>query len=348
VRRNGSGSYDKRLTFHAKRRYLLVMARTTVLIACFEGAELLDIAGPTGVFSTASTLLGRGRGYDVRLVAQSAGPVVTSSGVTLLAQQALGSIRGAIDTLIVPGGLRDAVDGAASLVPIVHRLAARTRRLASVCSGAFILSRAGLLDGRAAVTHWAACEQLRRQHPQCRVEDDRIFVRDGHIWTSAGVSTGIDLALAMVEEDHGAQLALEIARWLVVYLRRPGGQSQFSAPLAAQMAERQGLRDLLLWMADHIDTDLSVAALAARANMSARTFARVFAAETNFTPAVYVERLRVDAARRSLETTKKSVKQIARTCGFGTVETLHRAFKRGVGSTPLQYRARFATPGLSG
>jgi transcriptional regulator GlxA family with amidase domain len=185
---------------------------------------------------------------------------------------------------------------------------------------------------------------LRRQHPQCRVEDDRIFVRDGQVWTSAGVSTGIDLALAMVEEDHGAQLALDIARWLVVYLRRPGGQSQFSAPLEAQIAERKGLRDLLLWMTDHIGADLSVATLAARASMSERTFARVFATETSFTPAAYVERLRIDAARRSLETTKKSVKQIARACGFGTVETMHRAFRRSVGSTPLQYRSRFATP----
>lgn len=320
------------------------MARTTVLIACFEDVELLDVAGPTSVFSTATSLLGRGNGYDVRLVAQRAGPVVTSSGIALTSQQALGSIRGAIDTLIVPGGLRGALDGAAPLVPIVRRLAARTRRLASVCSGAFILSRAGLLDGRAAVTHWAACDELRRQHPQCRVEDDRIYVRDGQVWTSAGVSTGIDLALAMVEEDHGAELALDIARWLVVYLRRPGGQSQFSAPLAAQMTERKGLRDLLLWMSEHIDADLSIAALASRASMSERTFARVFAMETKFTPAVYVERLRVDAARRSLEATKKSVKQIARTCGFGTVETLHRAFRRSVGSTPLQYRARFATP----
>jgi transcriptional regulator GlxA family with amidase domain len=320
------------------------VSKTIVLIAGFAGAELLDIAGPTSVFSTATSLLGRRKGYDVRLVAERAGPVVTSSGVTLAARHALGSLRGAIDTLILPGGLLGAIDGAASLVPIVRRLAPRTRRLASVCSGAFILSRAGVLDGRAAVTHWAACEQLRRTNPQCRVEDDRIFVRDGHVWTSAGVSTGIDLALAMVEEDHGAQLALDIARWLVVYLRRPGGQSQFSAPLAAQMAEREGLRDLLLWMTDHIDADLSVAALAHRANMSERTFARVFVAETSFTPAVFVERLRIDAARRSLEATKKSVKQIARACGFGTVETMHRAFRRAVGSTPMQYRARFATP----
>lgn len=324
------------------------MTRTTVFIACFEGVELLDVAGPTSVFSTATSLLGRGRGYDVRLVAERAGSILTSSGVTLTAIHALGSIRGEIDTLIVPGGLPGAIDDAAALVPIVRRLAARTRRLASVCSGAFILSRAGMLDGRAAVTHWAGCEQLRREHPQCRVEEDRIFVRDGNIWTSAGVSTGIDLALAMVEEDHGAQLALDIARWLVVYLRRPGGQSQFSAPLAAQIAERKGLRDLLQWMTDHIEADLSVAALAARASMSERTFARVFAAETRFTPAAYVERLRIDAARRSLETTRKSVKQIARACGFGTVETMHRAFRRSVASTPLQYRARFATPRAQG
>jgi transcriptional regulator GlxA family with amidase domain len=320
------------------------MPSTAVYIACFAGVELLDIAGPTSVFSTATSLLRRKSGYDVRLVAERAGPVVTSSGVTLTAEQALGSVRGAIDTLIVPGGLQGALDGAAPLVPIVRRLAPRVRRLASVCSGAFILSRAGLLDGRAAVTHWAACDQLRRSNPHCRVEDDRIFVRDGNVWTSAGVSTGIDLALALVEEDHGAQLALEISRWLVVYLRRPGGQSQFSAPLAAQVAERDGIRKLLLWMSENVQADLSVAALAQRASMSERTFARVFSAQTRFTPAVYVERLRVDAARRTLESSKKSVKQIARLCGFGTVETMHRAFRRSVGSTPLEYRARFAMP----
>jgi transcriptional regulator GlxA family with amidase domain len=319
------------------------MPTTPIYIACFTGAELLDIAGPTSVFSTATSLLRRKSGYDVRLVAERAGPVVTSSGVTLTAEQALGSVRGAIDTLIVPGGLQGALDSASPLVPIVRRLAPRVRRLASVCSGAFILSRAGLLDGRAAVTHWAACDQLRRSNPHCRVEDDRIFVRDGNVWTSAGVSTGIDLALAMVEEDHGAQLALEISRWLVVYLRRPGGQSQFSAPLAAQVAERDGIRKLLLWMSENVQADLSVAALAQRASMSERTFARVFNAETRFTPAAYVERLRVDAARQTLESSKKSVKQIARLCGFGTVETMHRAFRRSVGSTPLEYRARFAT-----
>jgi transcriptional regulator GlxA family with amidase domain len=317
------------------------VTRKHVLIACYTGVELLDIAGPTSVFTSATTLLGRKSGYDVQLAALSAGPVVTSSGIVLTAHRALGAMRGSIDTLIVPGGLRDAIIGAAALVPVVRRVSKRTRRLASVCTGALILSQAGLLDGRAAVTHWAACSELRRRNPLCRVEDDRIFVRDKHVWTSAGVSTGIDLALAMVEEDYGAPLALEIARWLVVYLRRPGGQSQFSAPLAAQVAERETLRELLLWMSENVHADLSVAALAARVNMSERTFARVFVAETKFTPAAFVERLRIDAARRNLETTKRSVKQIARTCGFGTVETMHRAFRRTVGSTPLQYRSRF-------
>lgn len=318
------------------------MARKQVFIACYTGAEVLDIAGPASVFATATSLL-RGRsGYDVRLAALRAGPVVTSSGITLLAHHALGSIRGSIDMVMVPGGLRDAVIGAAALVPVVRRLSTRSRRIASVCTGAFILSQAGLLDGRAAVTHWAACDELRKRNPRCRVEDDRIFVRDKHVWTSAGVSSGIDLALAMVEEDHGAIVALDIARWLVVYLRRPGGQSQFSAPLAAQVAEREVLSELLLWMSENVHVDLSVAALAQRTKMSERTFARVFVAETNFTPAAYVERLRVDAARRSLETTRKSVKQISRSCGFGRVETMHRAFKRTVGATPLQYRARFA------
>jgi transcriptional regulator GlxA family with amidase domain len=320
------------------------MAKHRIHIACFPQVELLDIAGPASVFNTATTLLRGKEGYEIQLVAERAGSIVTSSGVTLVAQQSLNALRGRIDTLIIPGGLRKAIDGAAPLVPIVARLFPRTRRLASVCSGALILSRGGLLDGRAAVTHWAACKELARAHPQCRVEANRIFVRDGNIWTSAGVSTGIDLALAMVEEDHGAQLALEVARWLVVYLRRPGGQSQFSAPLAAQMVERSGIRELLLWIAENLKADLSVAALAQRASMSERTFTRVFTAETRFTPAAYVERLRIDAARRGLETTRQSAKQIARACGFGTVETLHRSFKRTVGSTPLQYRSRFATP----
>jgi transcriptional regulator GlxA family with amidase domain len=318
------------------------MARKQVFIACFTGVEILDIAGPASVFGNATSLLGNGTGYDVHLAAISAGSVETASGIALTAEQTLGSIRGPIDTVIVPGGLRKAVAGAAALAPLIRRLSPRARRVASVCTGAFILSQAGLLDGRAVVTHWAACDALRKRNPRCRVEDDRIFVRDKHVWTSAGASSGIDLALAMVEEDHGAGLALDIARWLVVYLRRPGGQSQFSAPLAAQVAEREVLRDLLPWMSENVHADLSVGALARRTKMSERTFARVFVAETKFTPAAYVERLRIDAARRTLETTKKTVKQIARSCGFDRVETMHRAFKRTVGVTPLQYRARFA------
>lgn len=318
------------------------MTRKNIFIACFPGVEVLDIAGPASVFSNATAKLG-GAGYDVHLAALRSGAVATASGVTLTAQHALESIRKPIDTLIVPGGPRDAVNGAAALAPLVRRVSTRARRVASVCTGALILSEAGLLDGRAVVTHWEACNELRRRNPRCHVEDDRIFVRDKRIWTSAGISSGIDLALAMVEEDYGSRLALDVARWLVVYLRRPGGQSQFSAPLAAQIAEQDGLRELLLWMSANISSDLSVAALAHRTNMSERTFARMFVAETKFTPAAFVEKLRIEAARRSLETTRKTVKQIARACGFGTVETMHRSFKRVVGVTPLEYRARFAT-----
>jgi transcriptional regulator GlxA family with amidase domain len=285
------------------------MARKQVFIACFTGVEILDIAGPASVFGNATSLLGNGTGYDVHLAAISAGSVETASGIALTAEQTLGSIRGPIDTVIVPGGLRKAVAGAAALAPLIRRLSPRARRVASVCTGAFILSQAGLLDGRAVVTHWAACDALRKRNPRCRVEDDRIFVRDKHVWTSAGASSGI---------------------------------SQFSAPLAAQVAEREVLRDLLPWMSENVHADLSVGALARRTKMSERTFARVFVAETKFTPAAYVERLRIDAARRTLETTKKTVKQIARSCGFDRVETMHRAFKRTVGVTPLQYRARFA------
>ena len=213
--------------------------------------------------------------------------------------------------------------------------------MAAVCGGAFVLAEAGLLDGKRATTHWAGCGELRKRHPKCRVEDDAIFVRDGTLWTSAGVTAGIDLALALVEHDHGRKLALEIARWLVVYLHRQGGQSQFSVPLASQVAQSEPLRDLIAWMREHGGADLSVPALARRVGMSERNFARVFRRELGTTPAAHVEALRLEAARRQLETTAHPNKRIALDNGFGTVETLHRVFQRVLRVTPSEYRERF-------
>jgi transcriptional regulator GlxA family with amidase domain len=199
------------------------------------------------------------------------------------------------------------------------------------------------LRGRRVVTHWAACDELRRRHPRCRVEDDAIYVRDGRTWTSAGVTAGMDLALALVEQDHGPALALKVARWLVMYLRRPGGQGQFSAPLSAQRALLEPISQLAAWAAGNPGRDLSVEALARRASMSVRHFARVFRQQTAETPAAFVARLRLEAARRALELTTRSIKEIAGATGFGTVETLHRAFQRSLRTTPAQYRQRFAT-----
>jgi transcriptional regulator GlxA family with amidase domain len=213
-----------------------------------------------------------------------------------------------------------------------------------VCTGAFVLARAGLLDGRRATTHWMACGALARQFPLVEVDPDPIFVRDGAVSTSAGVTAGMDLALALVEEDLGPQIALEVARDLVLFLRRPGSQAQFSAGLAAQSAVRAPLRELQDWMAGNLDADLSVAALAARAHMAPRTFARAFRDEVGLTPAAYVEALRVERARGALETTDLPVEAVARACGFGTVETLRRAFGRRVGVAPAAYRDRFRNP----
>ncbi len=221
-------------------------------------------------------------------------------------------------------------------------LAERSRRVASVCTGAFVLAAAGLLDGRRATTHWGWCDELQRRHPAVTVERDPIFVVDGALRTSAGVTAGMDLALALVEEDLGPRVALDVARWLVVFVKRPGGQAQFSAQLAAQAADRAPLRDLQAWMADHLDADLSVPALAARACMSERHFARAFKAETGMTPAAHVEALRVERARLALEAGATPIDAVARRCGFGTVETLRRAFARRLGVSPSAYRNRFA------
>jgi transcriptional regulator GlxA family with amidase domain len=216
--------------------------------------------------------------------------------------------------------------------------------MASVCSGAFLLAAAGLLDGRRATTHWSVCELLADTFPMTRVEPDSIYVRDGNIATSAGITAGMDLALALVEEDHGRDVALEVARWLVLFMRRPGGQSQFSTQLRAQSAEREPLRDLQTWIVENPTADLSVGALATRVAMSPRHFARVFARETGVTPAVYVERIRVDLARRLLEETGLGLEAEADASGFGSVETLRRAFHRTLGVAPSDYRARFRQP----
>jgi len=315
--------------------------RSVVMVA-YPGVQSLDVTGPLEVFAMANRY--RPGSYLTTLVARGPSETVrTSSGLGLVIDEPLPAGRGPIDTLVVAGGegTRDALDDTA-LVDWIRDAAPRSRRVTSVCSGAFLLAAAGLLDGRRATTHWSTCDLLARLHPQVAVEGDRIYVRDGRVWTSAGVTAGMDLALALVEDDHGGALALEVARQLVLFTQRGGGQSQFSAQLAVPRAERRPLREALAHIADNLDADLSVPALARHAAMSPRTFARTFRAEVGTTPAAYVQAVRVEAARRLLETTTDGTAEVARTCGFGTVETMHRAFRRTVHTTPGQYRRHFA------
>lgn len=318
------------------------MALRRIAVVAFPRVQAIDVFGPTEVFTAASRLTGSG-GYEVELLAADASPIETSSGIGIVPGRSLSASRKPLDTLIVAGGV--GVSGAVAdgrVAGWIARVAPRTRRVCSVCTGAFLLAEAGLLDGRRATTHWAACEELARRYPLVRVEPDPIFVRDGPIATSAGVTAGIDLALALVEEDHGPEIAREAARWLVLFLKRPGGQSQFSVPLERPIPERRALRELQEWMHDHLDGDLSVPVLAERALMSPRNFARVFRAEVGMTPAAYVERLRLERARALLEAGGEPIESIATSCGFGTVETLRRGFQREVGVSPSQYRERFA------
>jgi transcriptional regulator GlxA family with amidase domain len=312
-----------------------------VVIAAFPRIQSLDVLGPAEVFATATRLAGGKEGYAVEVVTAEPGPLLTSS-VSLHPDRTFDECRGRIDTLVVAGG-RGVHDAARDerLVAWLRGAAERSRRVTSVCTGAFLLARAGLLDGRRATTHWASCGELARRHPEVEVEPDPIFVRDGNVTTSAGVTAGMDLALALVEEDLGREIALQTARWLVLFLKRPGGQAQFSAQLAAQMAEREPLRELQEWLPDHLGEDLSIPALARRACMSERNFARAFRDETGLTPAAYVETARVESARIALETSELPVETIARRSGFGTVETMRRAFRRRVGVTPTGYRGRF-------
>ncbi|HJR26021.1 MAG TPA: DJ-1/PfpI family protein [Acidimicrobiales bacterium] len=317
------------------------MDERVVVFVAYAGLQGLDLVGPVEVFAGVDREIGR-RGYRLVIAATTPGPIETSSGLGVVADTALADVRGPVDTLVVVGG-----DGTAAavfdddLVGHVRRLARRARRVTSVCSGAFVLAQAGLLDGRRATTHWSACDLLARSFPEVEVEADPIYVRDGNVYTSAGVTAGMDLALALVEDDHGRDVALAIARRLVLFLRRPANQSQFSAQLAAQMAERDGLRDAQRHVLDHPDRDCSVAALARVALMSERHFARCFTEEVGVTPARYVERVRVETARRLLEDTDQGVEAVAAAAGFGTAETMRRTFLRVVRTSPSEYRSRF-------
>lgn len=319
-----------------------------VVIAVFPDVDLLDVTGPAEVFALANRETGGRAGYEVRLAAPGPGPVVTSAGVRLLADLTFGEVGAAVDTLLVPGAVEPGPDGPVArvddaVVEWVRETAPHARRIASVCVGAHLLAAAGLLDGRRATTHWSTAAQLAADHPLVRVEADPIFVRSGRVWTGAGISTCMDLALALVAEDHGEELALAVARQLVMYLRRQGGQSQFSVPLSSPVAARRDIDELRVFVTEHLDGDLSAAALAARMCLSERHFARVFRQETGTSPASYVEAARVEAARRLLETTDEPLERIAAATGLGSVETLHRAFRKQINTTPASYRRRFRT-----
>lgn len=314
----------------------------TVALVAVEDHQLLDLAGPADVFSTAG-LLGADPPYDLQIASPGGVAVRSFSGIVVGADLDTAALAGRdIDTLMVVGGL--GVRAAArdeALLADLRAAAGSARRTTSVCSGALLLAAAGLLDGYRATTHWAACAEL-SAHGGVTVDEDRIYVQDRDRWTSAGVTAGIDLALALVEADHGAELAHQVAAWLVVFVRRPGGQSQFSAQLRARPARRAELAELQRWVPDHLTDDLSVAGLAARAGMSERTFVRAWREETGTTPAAFVESIRLEAARRLLETTDLTVDAVAREVGLVRAERLHRAVRRRLGTTPASYREHFA------
>lgn len=314
-----------------------------VEIVAFPDVQLLDVTGPLQVFASANDwarAAGRLPPYEIRVVARST-PVRTSSGLALVCDP-LPRGKEPVDTLIAPGG--DSVLAAVEdkrLVAWFSRRARRARRVVSACSGAFLLGACGLLDGRRAVTHWMMCKALASRFPAVQVETDPIFIEDGPVWTSAGVTAGIDLSLALVERDLGHEAAMAVARDLVVFLKRPGGQAQFSSVLQMQGGDAR-LDRLHGWMAGHLDGDLSVPALAGRVGMSERSFLRHYAKLTGMTPARAVERLRVEAARGLLGTTRLPVKRVAQRCGFGSEETMRRSFLRQIAVTPQDYRARFS------
>lgn len=317
--------------------------KARVVIVLYPGVTLLDVTGPAQVFASARTRPGAPSLYDVVLATTEGAPIVSDTGVTLATVSLKTAAAHPIDTLLVAGG--EGVFAACEdrmLARWLAREADKARRVGSTCMGTFMIAAAGLLSGRRATTHWRWCDELSRLYPDIAVEADAIFVKHGQIWSSAGVTAGIDMALAMVEEDHGRNLALDLAQNLVVFLKRPGGQSQFSTSLTAQVADRDGkFESLHRWIASNLTGDLSVDRLAERVRMSPRTFARAYAARMRTTPAKAVEKMRLESARHLLEQTAAPLLEIARCSGFHDVERMRRAFERALHVTPSDYRRRF-------
>ena len=322
------------------------MPTRPVTILVYPGVQSLDVTGPFEVLAgarRAAAANGIDAGYDVSVVAAESGPVVTESGIVLVAA-ALPQSTARIDTLLLPGG--HGVDAALrdrELVEWVHRTAGRSLRIATVCSGAFLAAEAGLLGGRRVTTHWARAAQLASEYPSIEVDADPIYLRDGNIWSSAGVTAGIDLALALVEDDLGTEVSQLIARWLVMFLHRPGGQTQFATPVWVRRADRSPVREAQTRVEATPAGDHRVAVLAEAASLSERHFTRVFTSEVGETPSRFVERVRTEAARRELESTGDTLEVIATRCGFGTAETLRRTFHRRLRTSPDAYRRRFTT-----
>ena len=312
----------------------------------YQGMVALDVTGPLEVFHAADELLSRNgkeqEGYELIFSASEIGLVPTSSGLNFHADVLPGMQE--VDTLLVPGGVvaETAFTDPANVLAI--RMAARrAKRIVSVCSGAFLLAAAGILDGRRATTHWLVADRLAQLYPNIHLESDAIYVQDGCVATSAGVTAGIDLALAMVEDDYGPSVAIEVARLLLLYRKRPGNQSQFSTMLALQAKVSKRFKPLIDWVETHLDQKLTVDRLAEKAHMSPRTFARIFPSETGMSPGRFIEQLRIDRARELLESGAEGLELVARESGFGREERLRRAFQRRLGISPAQYRAHFKT-----
>ena len=317
------------------------MPTREVLTVLFDDLQSLDVTGPLEVFCAANRLSELSPPpYRLRTVSADGGPIQATSGLRITPDLGIDDAT-APHTLVVPGGYGTRRPQP-ELVGWLRRVAPRTTRVVSVCTGAFLLAEAGLLNGRTATTHWGRAEALAHEYPDVTVDPEPIFVRDGNVYTSAGVTAGMDLALALVEEDLGRDSALAIARQLVMFLRRPGNQTQFSAQLSAQVAHRAPLREVQQWITEHPEADLSVDTLARRAGLSPRQFARAFADEAGVSPGRYVDQVRLEAARRQLEDTASDVGQVARVCGYGTPESMRRAFLRTLGVSPAEYRRRFA------